>query len=126
MASIPSEASRRRTLLYLTCCLPLRLAITAAMIHVAYSRLARVQRVSAVLAAIGAAGFLFRYATFDDHQRGGAGGKVWWNHWRPVHALLFGFYAIAVFADRRRVAPWFLVIDTIIGILLVPTQLRGG
>lgn len=108
--------------LYLAVCLPLRAAIAAAAVSASFMKLKRTQRVLAAFALLFALGFVYRFATYDEAQRGAAGGKVWWNAWRPVHALLFGAYGVLVLADLGDAAPWFIVVDALLGVLLLPTQ----
>ncbi len=44
-----------------------------------------------------------------------AGGKIWWNDLRPIHALLYLFFAI--FAIRKDRRAWvFLAVDVVLGL----------
>tara|TARA_Y100000389_G_scaffold203691_1_gene253054 strand:- start:3550 stop:3924 length:375 start_codon:yes stop_codon:yes gene_type:complete len=117
-------ASKRRVQLFVFVCLPLRILIALGLLFAAYKKLDKLQRAAAVFFLLGGFGFMFRFFTYDEAQRGGAGGKVWWNGWRPVHAVLFWSYAATVFAGSPRIAPLFIVMDTLLGLLLIPTQRR--
>ena len=109
---------------YLAFCLPVRMAVAFIVVYASMMNMKRTQRVLAGFAMLGAVGFIYRFATYDDNQRGGNGGRVWWNHWRPVHATLYGAYGIFVLSNLGSVAPWFIVADTFLGFLLIPTQRR--
>ena len=114
--------AQRRVRLFAFVCLPLRVLITLTLLYAAYKKMDKLQRAAAAFFLVGGIGFMFRFATYDADQRGGAGGKVWWNRWRPLHAILFWAYALVVLAGAPRVAPLFIVVDTMIGLLLLPTQ----
>ena len=47
-------------------------------------------------------------------KKGGLGGDVWWNHMRPIHALLW-LGACVCFALREPSAFFFLVADVVVG-----------
>jgi len=48
--------------------------------------------------------FLTNARTFGQEVNNGRGGRIWWNSYRPVHALLWGLFALTgasawLFAD---------------------------
>jgi hypothetical protein len=45
-----------------------------------------------------------------------AGGRIWWNNIRPVHALLYLTFAYMVINGYTENAWWLLLADTIFGI----------
>ena len=46
-----------------------------------------------------------------------AGGKIWWNDFRPIHGVMYLLFAI--YAFKRRAYSWrVLLVDAIIGLLL--------
>jgi hypothetical protein len=63
-------------------------------------------------------GFLIIYV--GDYRKTAAevfGDKIWWNKWRPLHALLF--LAFAYFAFNNNKDAWkLLLVDAVIGLYL--------
>ena len=69
------------------------------------------------LALLPAIGFTYIYAT-GSRKTGPEvfGEKIWWNDLRPVHALLYGLFAVAAIMGQKRA--WiFLAIDVVLGLL---------
>lgn len=69
------------------------------------------------LAMIIAFGFTYIYLT--DSRKTGAevfGDKIWWNHLRPIHALLYGLFAYS--AINKQNSAWiYLLADVILGLV---------
>lgn len=69
------------------------------------------------LALLPAIGFIYIYLTGS--RKTGAevfGSKIWWNHLRPIHALLYGLFAFN--AINKNPNSWiFLLIDVCIGFI---------
>ena len=70
-----------------------------------------------ILALIPASGFLYIY--FGNYRKKGGetfGQKIWWNHLRPLHAMLYLIFAyLAIKKSKISYKP--LLIDVIIGLL---------
>jgi|TARA_B110000037_G_C16980283_1_gene448694 hypothetical protein len=69
------------------------------------------------LALIPASGFLYIY--FKGYRKKGGetfGQKIWWNHLRPVHALLYLIFAyLAINKNKNSYMP--LLLDVILGLV---------
>jgi hypothetical protein len=65
-----------------------------------------------------AAGFLWIWAT-DARQTGPEvfGGRIWWNAFRPVHAVLYIAFAVAAIGWQWPHAWKFLAADVVIGLV---------
>ena len=76
-------------------------------------------------AALVSVGFLVAFATrrsaFESSQ---PGGRVWWNHLRPLHALLYGAFAWGALV---RGESWWgiLALDVLIGVIAHRTILKN-
>lgn len=68
---------------------------------------------TSVLLGVIAVGFIFRYLTFYKGSRGGLGGIVWWNDFRPLHAFLYLLSACFVWSERQDVASYILMGDVL-------------
>lgn len=69
------------------------------------------------LALIPAISFMYIYAN-DLRKTGGEvfGDKIWWNHLRPIHSLLYGLFAILALNSNPH--SWIvLLVDVTIGLL---------
>ncbi len=69
-----------------------------------------------LLALLPAIGFFYIFVT-KSRQTGQEvfGEKIWWNNLRPIHGLLYLFFAI--FAIQKKSFAWiFLFIDVILGL----------
>jgi len=64
------------------------------------------------------AGFLYIYAT-GSRKTGGEtfGDKIWWNDLRPVHGLLYLFFAYMAITGNQSMAWKILFVDVIIGLV---------
>lgn len=72
--------------------------------------------IMAYIAIIIGIGFTVIYITGIRKTGYEAGGKIWWNHLRPVHAMLYFIFAYMVFEkdDNAWIA---LLIDALLGII---------
>lgn len=107
----PRHTQRKRALLFLLGCIPVRLLVC-------YMSATRVELLPALgaLALLPALGFAILYA-FDLRKTGPEvfGGAIWWNSLRPLHALLWGTFA--VLALRHSPHAWkVLLADTLLGL----------
>ena len=69
-----------------------------------------------IMALIIASGFAYIYA--NGLRKTGIetfGERIWWNELRPVHAVLWGTFAIMALNDMRADAWKVLLLDVIIG-----------
>jgi len=63
-----------------------------------------------------ASGLLFHFLAGTRPDAFEAGGEVWWNTLRPVHAFLYFMFAILAIRDHK--SAWmFLLADTILGLV---------
>lgn len=95
--------------IFLYGCIPTRLALTLAAKY-------NPKMISIVTALI-SIGFFTIY--FFDLRKTGievGGKKIWWNHLRPLHGVLFGLFSIlAYYGDENA---WILLLlDTVIGLI---------
>ena len=70
------------------------------------------------LAIIPAASFMYIYLT-GSRKTGPEvfGEKIWWNHLRPIHSLLY--FSFAYSAIMKKTYSWiFLLIDVILGLVM--------
>jgi hypothetical protein len=70
------------------------------------------------LAILPALGFMYIYLT-DSRKTGQEvfGEKIWWNHLRPIHSLLY--FAFAYSAIMKKSYSWiFLLIDVVFGLVM--------
>ena len=82
-----------RVLLFLIGCMGIR----SLFVYLAYSASPTILPYLGALALLPAIGFTFIYL-FDLRKTGPevfGDTKIWWNHLRPVHALLYGAFAVA-------------------------------
>ena len=69
------------------------------------------------LALIPMIGFFYIWLT-GSRKTGGEvfGDKIWWNHLRPIHGLIYGLFAYA--AINKNENAWiYLLIDVVIGLV---------
>lgn len=65
-----------------------------------------------------ALGFALIYA-FGLRDRGlEAGGEIWWDAWRPLHAAMYAAAAVLVWSGRGRWAGGVVLLDAAIGLLV--------
>lgn len=94
-------------------CVPTRVALVVLAAAAPLSAL----RVGAVPAAVIAMAWLTLW-TFRLRMYGReAGGRVWWDAWRPVHAAVWLVVAWAAWRGRRRVVVAFLALDVALAIV---------
>lgn len=103
-----------RMALFLVGCIGTRLALVAAAFW-ARTRPAWLS-VGGWLALVPAIGFAVLWG-FGLRRTGGEvfGERIWWDAWRPLHALLWGSFAIAAIGGRAW-AWQILLADTLIGL----------
>lgn len=102
-----------RTILFLVGCIGVRLFIT----NLARTGSVKTREYIAYLAIAIALGFLSIWL-FDLRKTGfEAGGKIWWNNMRPVHALMYGGFAFTVLYTTYGPNAWMILFtDTLIGL----------
>jgi len=69
------------------------------------------------LALIPAMGMLYIYLSGSREYGMEAGGKIWWNHLRPLHSLVLFLFAYTAIRQHKSIAWKFLLLDVIIGFL---------
>ena len=105
---------QKRFLLFLGGCIPARLALAL----IAKYGNKTTTDVLGVLTFIIASGFLIIY--FGNLRKTGietGGEKIWWNHIRPAHALIYYLFTYKIFFGDRINAWKILLIDVMIGLL---------
>jgi len=105
---------QKRFLLFLGGCIPTRLffAMLAKYGNVT------IKKILGIIAFMVATGFLFIY--FGKLRETGletGGEKIWWNHLRPIHAVLYYFFFYNVFFADINNAWKILIFDILIGLL---------
>jgi len=101
-----------RVLLFLVGCIGTRLLIT----YLAKTGSPQMRRWIAYFAAVVSIGFLTIWL-FDLRKTGAeAGGEIWWNELRPVHAFMYGMFAVLVLMYSNPDAWMVLLADTLIGL----------
>ena len=101
-----------KVLLFLIGCLGSRFGL-AYIAHILPVRFLPVMGTVALLPAIG---FIIIYL-FGLRDKGfEAGGRIWWNNWRPIHAVMYILFAL--FAFKRKYFAWIvLFLDALIGFI---------
>ena len=62
-------------------------------------------------------GFIYLYINDLRQIKGFTGGKVWWNNYRPLHAVLYLLFAL--YAIKKKPFAWIvLLIDALIGFMV--------
>lgn len=112
---IKQDNVQKRLLLFLIGCIGTRSLVTL----VAKNRRDLLPKLS-ILAAIVAAGFLVIYVfKLRETGREVFGEKIWWNDYRPLHALLYGLFSYTAISANYSSESWkFLAADTLLGLLL--------
>lgn len=91
-------------------CMIVRLSL-AYLASVAPSRWLRIMGIVAIFPAIG---FLYFFLS-GTRKKGAFDQKIWWNLFRPIHALLYGLFAYFAIQGNRRA--WvFLFVDAMVGL----------
>ena len=105
----------KHILLFLLGCIGTRLLLTYFAKVGSYN----IRRMIGVFAGIVSIGFATIWL-FDLRKTGiETGGKeIWWDHARPLHALLFGSFAVMTLVYKNSDAWVILLIDTIMGLAL--------
>lgn len=103
---------QKRQLLFLLGCIPARLLIA----YLAYSR-PDLLPILAKFALVVSAAWIFIWA-FDLRKTGVEvfGGKIWWNNLRPVHALLWLWFASKAVSSDKKAAYKILLLDALVGL----------
>lgn len=103
----------QRIVLFLTACIGSRLTFSyiASFVEGKYATV-----FSAVLATIGM-GFLIIY--FGGLRKTGAeaGGKIWWNHMRPFHGVMYLLAGITLWFGYNVIPSNLILIDTMVGLI---------
>lgn len=104
---------QKRFALFLLGCIPTRLAF----VYLAKNISLQYLPLLGYLALLPAIGFIYIYLT-GSRQVGGEtfGDKIWWNNLRPVHALLYFYFAYNAIKMVRN--SWvYLLFDVIFGLV---------
>lgn len=85
-----------------------------------------VKQIISYLATLIALGFTSIYL-FGLRPNGtdGIEAVVWWNHLRPIHALLFGLYAYTSLVLECKCSAFFLLADVFVGIASYLTHYKN-
>ena len=103
--------NKNRIYIFFIICIGIRLLISIVAKHINISYLPNL----AVIALIISIGFMVIYMTGIRKTGYEAGGKIWWNHLRPVHAMLYFIFAMLAFKKDKNA--WIaLFIDALLGI----------
>ena len=108
----PVRMTPHRAALFLIGCIGTR----AALAYIAAIASSSFLPILGAIALIPAIGFVLIYK-FDLRKTGAEvfGEKIWWNDLRPVHAAIYGAFAVAALAGWRRA--WvFLAADVVLGL----------
>jgi hypothetical protein len=106
--------TQKRFLLFLGGCIPTRLFFA---MMAKYGNVT-IKKILGIIAFMIATGFLFIY--FGKLRETGletGGEKIWWNHLRPIHAVLYYFFFYNVFFADINNAWKILIFDILIGLL---------
>lgn len=98
-----------RLMYYFAICILVRLLLAYLVYKLLYRRI-----LSLVCMMIGV-GFIYQYIV-KTRTTGAFHNKVWWDHSRPIHALLFLFASFGLFYQYPY-SYMFLLLDTLIGLL---------
>ena len=93
-------------------CIPVRILLAASLFVMPEAQLTVA---STILGAIGisfAALYIFKLRMNAPE----GGGKTWWNHLRPLHAVLYLLAAHFLLTGNRLYASMALIIDVIVGL----------
>lgn len=104
---------QKRFLLFLIGCIGIRISF----VFIAKNIDEKYLPLLGYLALIPALGFGYIYLS-NARKTGGEvfGDKIWWNHLRPIHSILY--FLFAYYAINRNINSWkFLSIDVFIGLV---------
>jgi hypothetical protein len=100
---------------FFTYCVPARCLLAAGV----YYTPAEYMKYWIAPAGLAAAVGMYRYATYDENQRGAANQLVWWNNFRIIHLIIAIIFIILVSYNKYDFARVLPMLDLIIGIGLV-------
>lgn len=101
-----------RLLLFLCLCIPLR--SIAAFIAYKYPE-SSIINILAILYIIMGLSMLYLFLTNQRQNAPEGGGITWWNNLRPIHAILYLLFALAVFLGKSY-SYIFLIGDVLLGL----------
>jgi hypothetical protein len=108
---------QKRFLLFLGGCIPARLSL---VLLAKYGNTFIHNLLGLIAITIGT-GFLIIYFRFMGISRDvgveTGGDKIWWNHLRPIHALIYYFFAYNILIGDKKNAWKILLLDVILGLL---------
>lgn len=61
-------------------------------------------------------GFLKKFITYKNNEKGFFGNKVWWNNYRLIHSFFYLTFSVLAF-NKYKDAYLILLIDTILGVI---------
>lgn len=108
-------SKQTRIVLFTLGCIPTRLLL--AVLAAQGKPQSIIQSTLAVLFGTIALGFAVIY-TLDIRKTGAEvfGDRIWWNHLRPIHAVMYALAALALVQDRSDIAWKVIVADTLFGL----------
>ena len=92
-------------------CIPVRISFVIAARKLNKEQL----KTMGFLALLPAIGFLYYYFRWASEKGLAMFNEVWWNHMRPIHALLYFFFAYQAITGNRNLAWKTLAFDVAIG-----------
>lgn len=101
----------QRRIYFLFGCIPVRMLLTFSLLMIPNSL---VSFVSSALASIGVS-FAALYILKLRMNASEGGGKTWWHHLRPLHALFYLVAAYLLLTGNRQYASMILILDLCIG-----------
>ena len=104
---------QKRFLLFLVGCIGVRMLL----VYIAKQASTNLLSIMGYVALLPAIGFAYIFMT-NSRQTGAEvfGEKIWWNHLRPVHALLYGLFAFSAITKNKHA--WkFLGVDVLLGVI---------
>lgn len=106
--------TQKRAVLFLGGCMVVR----SALVYIAKTGSEKTLKIMAYLASLVACGYMLIFI-FNLRPTGAEvfGNMIWWNKWRPVHALLY--FTFAYLAINNMSNAWKpLLIDVLLGLIL--------
>lgn len=110
------EKNKKRLLMFLFGCLGTRTAL-GLFISSKFCNKIICKIVNIAIVAMGL-GFLFIY--FGDLRKTGletGGNKIWWNHLRPFHGIMYLIAGYYLFINERKYSSNVILIDTLFGFI---------
>ncbi len=105
------DTKTKRFLLFFIGCIGFR----SALVYIAANASLQILKIMALFAAMISVGFLLIY--LNGWRKTGPevfGEKIWWNHLRPIHSLLYGLFAYNAYLGNKN-SYVYLLIDVILG-----------